>query len=279
MITTKIVGIIGNPLAHSLSPYIHNACFKKLSMDWQYIPFEIEKDDLGKLIELSKRSNIAGFNVTMPYKESVFKYLDSVEPEVEKIQAVNTIKIDGGTAIGFNTDAHAISKTIQDYYGSLTGKKVLIIGAGGVAKAAAYSAMSLGCDEIRVLNRSSESVGKLLDVFQGEIELSHVEPGRLTDILKSTDIIINATPVGMYPKENEVPLDANCLKEGQFVLDLIYHPAETKLLRDAIKRGLRVAGGVPVFIYQAAESFKIWTGLEPPVELMVKVIEEKLGER
>lgn len=281
MHTTKIVGIIGNPLSHSLSPQIHNACFEKLSMNWNYVPFEIDMNVLGNLIFFAKKSNVAGFNVTMPYKESVIEYLDEMSPESAMIGAVNTIKIDNGKAIGFNTDAYAINKVICDDQGkTLKDKKVLIIGAGGVAKAAAYSVINLGCRELKIANRSVEHGKGLAQSFDGySCRVTHFGLDRLTNEAKSTDIIINATPVGMFPCLNKVPLDVELLHKEQYVLDLIYHPADTELVHGAREKGLRATGGVPVFIYQAAESFKIWTGVEPPVEVMARVIEEKFKER
>lgn len=280
MTTQKIVGIIGSPLTHSLSPYVHNACFNEMSMNWQYVPFEIGPDVLGSLLSVALESNICGFNVTMPYKEAAIRFLDGLSPEAEKIQAVNTIKIDNGRAVGYNTDAYAISRVLKDSYGHLNGKSVVVLGAGGVAKAAAYSVITAGCERLTIVNRSQRSAEKMVELFRGDLaHLGYAETNGLTDILKSTDIIINATPAGMYPNEEAVPLDVNCLEKGQFVLDLIYHPAETRLLSEAKQRGLSVTGGVPVFVYQAKKSFAIWTGMEPPVETMEKVIEDKLRER
>lgn len=281
METTILTGIIGNPLSHSLSPHIHNACYKELSLNWCYVPFEADSDDAVKsLLKYAKKSNIAGFNVTMPYKETVIEMLDELTSEASKIGAVNTIKISDNKATGYNTDVLAIIKVIEEKYGeSLNDKTIVLLGAGGAAKAAASAVYSLGCKKLFVVNRTQKNADKLREIFKNgmlNIVLTTFDSGNLKHMLKNADIIINATPIGMFPKTEDVPINIEYLNAGQFVMDLIYRPASTSLIKGAARKGLKTIGGVPMFVYQATESFKILTGIDPPEGVMRTVIEDFL---
>lgn len=281
MQTTIITGIIGKPLAHSLSPIIHNACFKQLSLDWQYIPFEVEPEAIDCLLKFARKSNIAGFNVTMPYKEMITGFLDELSHETLKIGAVNTVKILNGRAAGYNTDAGAIIRILKEQYGkSPKGKSVVLIGAGGAARAVAYAAHSLGCKKLAIINRTRSKAKRLKNDFKEEFDQINLldEPGDMKNAVESSDIIINATPVGMFPETGKLPINIEYLKKGQFIMDLIYHPAETNFIKEAKQMGIKAVGGMPMFIYQAAESFKIWTGINPPQETMAAVVKDFFGE-
>lgn len=281
METKVLTGIIGYPLSHSLSPIIHNACYDRLSLNWCYVPFEAKSDiSVDSLLKYARESNIAGLNVTMPYKETVLSMIDELTPEAQKIGAVNTIKISNNKTVGYNTDAIAIMKVLKEEYGkSLKNKTVVLLGAGGVAKAAAYVICSLGCNKIFVVNRTEEKADKLKKIFKSEIadiDLIASNSTNLIHVVQGADIVINATPIGMFPNVENVPINTECLGTGQFVMDLIYHPAKTRFVKEATRKGSKTIGGVPMFINQAAESFKIWTGISPPKGVMEAVIKDFL---
>ena len=279
---SSIYGLIGNPVAHSISPIIHNTLFKEMNFNSVYVPFKV--DNIGEFIKEFRGLDVKGYSVTIPHKESVVKYLDAVDPIAKKIGAVNTIVNRGGQLVGFNTDCEAAIKVLEgvnqvcskgersfvltkDVH--LKGKKVTLIGAGGVARAIAFGLKERQA-QITIINRNYEraqslarDVGCLCKKFD---DLQALD----------TDILINATPVGMFPKINETPFDKNKLKSNMIVFDTIYNPIETKLLHDAKTQGCKTINGLSMFIHQAAAQFKLWTGQMPSVEIIEKIACEKL---
>src|SRR3989339_1627141 len=266
---SAIYGLIGNPVSHSISPIIHNTLFKELNFNGIYVPFKV--DNIGDFMKEFRGLDVKGYSVTIPHKESVVNYLDAVDPIAKKIGAVNTIVNRGGQLVGFNTDCEAAIKVLEgvnqvcskgersfvltkDVH--LKGKKVTLIGAGGVARAIAFGLKERQA-QITIINRNYEraqslarDVGCLCKKFD---DLQALD----------TDILINATPVGMFPKINETPFDKNKLKSNMIVFDTIYNPIETKLLHDAKTQGCKTINGLSMFIHQAAAQFKLWTGQMP----------------
>ncbi|MCF6148062.1 MAG: shikimate dehydrogenase [Candidatus Kuenenia sp.] len=263
---TKVYGLIGNPVSHSISPVIHNTLFKEMGMNCVYVPFKV--DEIDTFISEFKKLNILGYSVTIPHKESILHCLDDVDPIAGKIGAVNTVVNKNNRLVGYNTDLEAAITTLADVVNvsdpGLIGsyfknKNVTIIGAGGVARTIAFGLKRYDSN-ITFVNRNTERMKSLAR----EVGCSFASMNNLQNL--ETDILINATPVGMYPLINETPIDANLLNSKMVVFDTIYNPAETKLIKDAKEKGCKTVGGLPMFVYQAAEQFRLWTDKTPPID-------------
>ena len=274
---SAIYGLIGNPVSHSISPIIHNTLFREMHFNGIYVPFKV--DTIGDFMREFRKLDIKGYSVTIPHKESVINHLDAIDLMAKKIGAVNTIVNMDGQLVGYNTDCEAAIKTLEgvgqvsakslgETY--LKGKKVTLVGAGGVARAIAFGLKERQA-QITIINRNYGRAQSLArDV--GCLARKFDDPQAL-----DTDILINATPVGMYPKINETPIDKDKLKPDMIVFDTIYNPIETKLLRDAKAQGCRIASGLSMFVHQAAAQFKLWTGKMPSVETIEVIACEKLA--
>src|SRR3972149_5460306 len=277
---SAIYGLIGNPVSHSISPIIHNTLFKELNFNGIYVPFKV--DNIGDFIREFRGLDGKGYSVTIPHKESVVNYLDAIDPIAKKSGAVNTIVNTGGQLVGFNTDGEAAIKVLEGVNSRgerpfaltkdvhLRGKKVTLVGAGGVARAIAFGLKDRQA-QITIINRNYEraqslarDVGCLVRKFDETQSLD-------------TDILINATPVGMFPKINETPIDKHKLKPNMIVFDTIYNPIETKLLKEAKAQGCKTINGLSMFVHQAAAQFKLWTGQMPSVETIEAIACEKLA--
>jgi 3-dehydroquinate dehydratase/shikimate dehydrogenase len=268
---TKLYGIIGNPVSHSMSPAIHNASFTEKGLNNVYVPLKVS--NIGTFIKEYMEIDFQGFSVTIPHKESVLPFLDDVEHTAEKIGAINTIVRQDGKLTGYNTDCMAaliaLDNSLRGAGSTLNDKKVSIIGAGGVARAIAFGLMEKGCN-ITIYNRTIERAEKLSNDVKCRFK-------RFEEINKlNSDILINSTPIGMFPEVGRTPVPENVLKEGMIVFDAVYNPVETKLLRDAREKGCHTVNGLTMFINQAAEQFRLWTNIDPPVELMSNVVREIL---
>jgi len=266
---TAIYGLIGNPVSHSISPVIHNTLFREMDLNNIYVPFKV--DDVGAFIRGFKKLNIRGYSVTIPYKEEAMAYLDEIDPMAEKIGAINTIVNKDEYLIGYNTDCNAAVTTLEEVYGEDTktsngdnhfrNKRITIVGAGGVARAIAFGLKNRGA-HITIVGRNYERMQSLA----GDVECQCCPLKDLRAI--ETDILINATPVGMYPSEHESLIDQSILKSGMIVFDTIYNPPETKLLKDARAKGCKTVGGLPMFIHQASAQYMLWTNRKPPFDLI-----------
>lgn len=267
---TKLVGIIGNPIEHSISPLMHNAAFKYLNLDYVYIPFLVAEDALQSAINGSKSLNIKGLNVTIPHKTEVIQYLDSLDKAAALIGAVNTIKFHKNKAIGFNTDGIGAVKAIEEIQ-SLKNKKVVILGAGGAARAIAFQIILEDAGSLIIANRTPENALNLQkDIVQKlNADVKTVDFGeKLENELLDADILINTTPIGMYPHLDHEPLvKASMMHENLIVNDIVYNPLRTCLIKECEKAGAYAISGIKMLIYQGIESFKIWTDVYPPVEV------------
>lgn len=259
--STAIYGLIGRPTAHSLSPRVHNAAFAELEMNAVYIPFET--DSLGSFFSLNNRVGGAGFSVTIPYKAEIVRLMDALDPTAEKIGAVNTVAIREERKIGYNTDAEGFVRPLERRI-ALRGKRAVVLGAGGAARAAAFALLERGV-EVLVLSRNRERARELALGLGANC-------GGLEELARHDfDLLINATPVGMFPNVDESPAPAELLA-GKIVYDLVYNPPETKLLREARGAGALAISGIEMFLEQAAAQFRIWTGVEPPKEAMRRAL-------
>lgn len=300
---TKVVGIFGDPVVHSLSPAMHNAAFEALGLDYVYVPFHVKLDnnaDLKKAVDAIRAMNIAGVNVTIPHKERVGKFLDDLDDSARLIGAVNTIVNDNGRLIGHNTDtggymnglaADLMAQGIKDF--SLKNKKAVIIGAGGSARAILVVLAHVGVKSVIIANRDVKRARKLIgasnrggaqhEIIKKVWEWIHKKATAvpLKDVsihLHDADILINTTPVGMM-NVGSLDIDLDELPARALVSDIVYTPLETDLLKRAKIRGLKTVSGLSMLVHQGAKAFELWTGKKAPADIMRKAALEALGEK
>lgn len=266
---TALYGVVGRPLAHTLGPRMHNAAFAAMGLNALYLAFETR--DIAGAVTGARALNLQGLSVTLPYKTSVMELLDQVDEMARKIGAVNTIARRGDLLVGFNTDAHGVLKALETCLdpGALRGMPCLIVGAGGAARALGFT---LAREEatLAVSNRSRER-GERLAKELGCPFLAEQEAWEF-----GADLLVNATPVGMNPLADTCPVPDHVLRKGLVVMDLVYNPRDTLLLQKARARGCRTVSGLDMFIFQGAEQFRLWTGLEPPLEVMKTAVLEAI---
>jgi len=276
---TKLVGLFGHPLGHSLSPAMHNRVFTKLGMDYLYLPIQVEANDLKTVFNGLIRMNFAGFNVTIPHKVRILDFMDEIDPLAEIIVAVNTIRITGGRARGYNTDGIGFITSLKTSHdAAVSGKTLLILGGGGAARAITAISAAQGAQRIYLCNRTlgkAQSMAADLNARTRDIIAAIPMDGpALRDVMPGCDILVNATSVGMHPRTDAIPIDENLLYPGLLVVDLVYNPRMTRLLTCAQKAGCRILGGLGMLVYQGAEAFRLWTGTEPLVDEMFAAVEE-----
>ena len=277
---TRLVGILGYPLEHTLSPAIHNAAFNHLNLNWCYLPLPVESMSLDKAIKgLCSVKNFVGANVTMPYKEKVLPCLDEISSCARVIGAVNTLHMSDNKLVGYNTDGRGfLTALVQDGGFDPKGKNVLIVGAGGASRSIAVTLALSGASKLKILNRTWEKADEICSLIKSNFAC-HVEAfdfqGDLEYFFSTVDLIINATPVGM--NKGECPFPADLISRKHFVCDLIYRPLKTTLISAARERGAKTLSGLSMLLYQGAAAFEIWTHLDSPIEVMRKALEEALG--
>jgi shikimate dehydrogenase len=268
---TRVCGVIGNPIEHSLSPIMHNAAFEARKLDFVFLAFRVKSTEVGNAVAGMRALIIRGLNVTMPHKSTVINYLDRVDLSAQIVNSVNTILNKERLLFGFNTDGVGALKALRENGVEPKGRKVVLLGAGGAARAIAYT-LAKEADELAVLNRTvkqAQILAKLLEkslnkkVVAGSLSSSDVQRN-----LQDSDILVNATSVGMKPKAEESLVSPKVLRPDLAVMDIVYNPLETKLAKDAKAAGAKVVSGVEMLIYQGAASFEIWTGKSAPVEVM-----------
>ncbi len=270
---TRICGIIGDPVEHSLSPAMHNAAFKKAGLDYVYLPFKVTAGNLPGAITGLRSLNLRGINVTIPHKVAVIPLIDELEPMAEKIGAVNTIVNDNGRLKGYNTDAAGFLKSLSAKDIDPSDKKVVILGAGGVSRAIAFT-LAEKAAEINVMSRSRtiEEAGKLVSNLsrysKNKTLATELNENNLKQALEYADILVNATSVGMNPDADKTLVPRKLIKPGLVVFDVIYNPEKTRLIEDAEKAGAVVIGGLDMLIWQGALAFELWTGVKAPVNIM-----------
>jgi 3-dehydroquinate dehydratase/shikimate dehydrogenase len=274
---TEVYGIVGNPVSHSVSPFMHNAAFQLHNLNAVYIPFEVKTLDefIAKFIGEETREirlNFKGFSVTIPHKEAIFKHLDSIDETAEAVGAVNTVKIIGGKLHGYNTDAHGFIEPLKNAYGDLKNVKVAVIGAGGAARAAIYGLKKEEA-QVTVFARDLEKGRSLAKQFKIQNSRFKIQNESYDDF----DIVVNATPLGTIGElKNETPAVAEQLKNVHLVYDLVYNPFETRFLREAKSVGVPAIGGLAMLVAQGAAQFEIWTGRGAPLVEMSRIALGKL---
>jgi shikimate dehydrogenase len=248
--------VIGNPIDHSLSPKLHNYWLKKNKIDAVYDKKKIDEGDLKNMISEIKEKKINGVNVTVPFKKKVIPYLDKLSIEAEQTKSVNTIILINDNLIGYNTDIVGFTKAIKNLDFNIQGKKVLILGAGGVVPSIIFALQNMSVSQIIVSNRTKKKTEDLKSQFHN---LEILDWGDLIDC----DVIINATSLGL--NKESINLDFSKYKNNKLFYDVIYNPVETNFLKKAKKLGNKTENGKMMFIYQALEAFKIWHGIEPQI--------------
>ncbi len=260
---TKVVGVIGHPIEHSMSPPMHNNAYEQLGMDYTYVAFHVLPENIDKLIDSCKTLDIVGLNVTIPHKTSVIPYLDEIDETAKRIGAVNTIQFKNGIAKGYNTDGIGAIKSIQEYT-DLTDKDVLIVGAGGASKAISFTMINENINSLIIVNRSEDNAQKLIENIKKQTDFTNImyQPiNDASDVMGDVDIIINTTPIGMYPKhEVEPPIKTDQITDRHVVMDIIYNPFETELLKQSRLNGATTINGTSMLINQGLVSFEIFTG-------------------
>jgi len=276
--STKVVGLIGEPVEHSFSPPMHNEAFKTLGLDYVYVPFNVSPDNLKSAIECANSLNIQGLNVTIPHKINVIKYLKELDPIAELIGAVNTI--DFKNLKGYNTDGIGCIRAIEEVT-KIKDKNIVVAGAGGAARAIVFYLAKYGAEEVNILNRNLKKAENLASDLRASNLISNVNSSDISEISKfisDADILIDTTPIGMHPNVSDEPIvNAEDIHEELVVNDIVYNPNETVLLKEAIKANAKVVYGIKMLLYQGAESFKIWTGREAPVDVMEAKLKETLN--
>jgi shikimate dehydrogenase len=275
----KLCYLVGYPVAHSVSPAMHNAAFRHLGLSYEYQPRAVEPGRLEEFIEGGLRSpSVRGANVTIPHKVEVVRLMDKLDETAEAVGAVNTIVNDDGSLTGYNTDGLGAVRALEETYGDLRGRRVILIGAGGAARAVAHRLVGL-VGELIILNRDEVRAADLKESVK-RFGGASVKSGGILDlanVVGYSDILINATSVGMKPDTVFTPVDPKLLHPGLLVFDLIYNPPRTRLLADAEAAGAKTLGGADMLVYQGAEAFRLWTGVKPPEALMMRVVKQMLG--
>ncbi len=274
---TEIYGVIGNPVSHSLSPYMHNAAFKHHKLNSVYIPFEVSnlKEFIKRMVREETREidwNLKGFSVTIPHKEAIMNLLDFIDEDAKKIGAVNTVKVVDGKLHGYNTDVHGFIEPLQNSYRDLNGANVGIIGSGGAARACIYGLKKEGAN-VTIFARNIKKAKNLSDEFGVQSSEFRVGENNFNDF----DILVNTSPLGMKDSnENKTPATAEQMKNLHLVYDLVYNPFETLFMREAKSVDVPTIGGLAMLVTQGMKQFEIWTGLETPMQIMSQAALQRL---
>jgi len=278
--------VIGHPIGHSLSPAMQNAAFTALGLDYCYVAFDVSPDDIPAALAGMRALNIVGFNVTIPHKPVVFRLVDRLDNSAQMVEAVNTVRYDAKGMVGYSTDAEGFVRPLESLGISLADKRIVIIGAGGAARSVAAACLNRGAGSIVVLNRTPEKGRELVDRLK---RLAQPAAGHLPVLdaiqlkigqaaVSEADLLVQCTSVGMSPLQDAPPpISPAWIRPDSVVYDLIYNPAETRLLAAARAIGATTINGVDMLVQQGAVAFQIWTGIDPPVDVMRRALLNGLG--
>jgi shikimate dehydrogenase len=272
---TKVTGLIGDPVAHSVSPAMHNAAFACLGLDYIYLPFRVQKERLGEAIGGVRGLGFRGLNVTIPHKVAVIPMLDELDVMAGRIGAVNTIVNNAGHLTGYNTDAGGFLLALRQAGFEPQGKKAVVLGAGGASRAISFALAGSGTG-ITILNRKEELdwaealAGRISQCYGREVLALELNDETLEKALADADLLVNATSVGMHPDIDNTPVNKQLLRPGLAVFDAVYNPLQTRLMREAGEAGAKTISGLDMLIGQGAMAFELWTGQKPPAYEMKK---------
>lgn len=270
---TKVYCLIGNPVTKSLSPYIHNYSFDKNDINAVYLSFNV--DNLKETINAMKTLDIKGFNVTIPYKEQITDYLDDIDEYAEKIGAVNTVLNLNGKLIGYNTDGLGFLESLKEKKIDIGNKTILLLGAGGASRAISMTILDRGIKRLDIYNRNIERAQKLKDDLKRNYPLVDLGVIEKENIKNCYDIVINTTPVGMFPNENDTPTRSSIFDKETIIYDIIYKPNPTKFLIESEKQNKKTIDGLDMLIYQALYSELIWNNKK----INIKKIKNNIKKR
>lgn len=276
---TQFCGVIGNPVEHSLSPAIHNAAFQKLGLNWVYLAWKVEM--IGDAIKgLRALGNFRGASVTIPHKVAAMSYLDRVDRTARQIGAINTIVAEQGQLVGYNTDATGALRALQEGGVEIEGRHIVIVGSGGAARAIAFAlAAESGAAKLSLLGVDDHERVRLAADLRSATALTvedlHLDDAGLRKALPVAQVLIHCTPVGMFPRTDATCVPASFLHSGLAVMDIVYNPRETRLLKDAQAAGCKTIPGLEMFLNQAVAQFELWTGRSAPADVMRVVLESR----
>ena len=281
---TRVCGVIGDPIEHTMSPVLHNNAYRELGLDYIYTAFRVKPEELEQAVQGMRGLGITGLNVTIPHKVNIIPFLDELGPLAERIGAVNTITNTNGYLKGYNTDATGFLRALKDKNVDPKGKEVLVLGAGGASRAISFILAESGAS-LTILNRREELdwaeglAKQISEVFHRKIKAMEMTEANLETIIKRSDILVNTTSVGMLPKADVTPVPARLLTSEKIVFDIVYNPVKTRLRTEAEAAGCQTIGGLDMLVWQGALAFEMWTGKMPPADIMkkeaVKVLEGK----
>lgn len=277
---TKLACLIGHPIDQSPSPIMHNEAFTATNINGVYLAFDVQPASLRSAVAGLRALNVLGFNVTTPHKVVILDLIDELDQLVKDVCAVNTVVNQGGILKGYNTDVVGAIAAFDRNGVSLNGGTSLVIGAGGAARACVAALRTVGCTKFLVANRTLRRARSLAKEFARKFGIQCVPieltPSQIREGTRSSDIVVNATPVGSYSKVNESVVPKECLRRDLTVFDVVYTPVQTKLIEEASKAGAKVITGLEMLVQQGAAAFKLWTGKDPPIENMRRSVESVL---
>ena len=281
---TQIVGVIGWPIEHSVSPAMHNAAFRALGLDWCYLPFAVPPAHVADALAGVRGLGLRGINVTVPHKQAVSALVDELTPEARAIGAVNTVLVRGERLVGHNTDAAGFLRALREAGFAPEGCSALVLGAGGAARAAVYALARVGA-RVVLLNRTPQRADALVADLRAVVEGARLEAGGLDAQTAQQEasrcqLVVNATSLGMWPQVETSPWPEEvAFPAGVLLFDLVYNPRQTRFVRLARESGARAVDGLRMLVHQGAEAFALWTGAAPPVEIMYAACAAILGGR
>lgn len=273
----KIFGVIGDPIAHSMSPVMQNDSFQRYDINAEYFAFHVKKESLQDAIKGFKAINLAGFNITVPHKTAIMPFLDDIDPLAKAIGAVNTVVNVDGRFIGYNTDGSGFLEGLKKEIPSFKNKNMLLIGAGGAARAIYFTMAHAGIQSIDIANRTLEKAEYLVQNCPYPVDSTVLGIEDAEANLSKYDLIVQTTSIGMHPDVDRSPIRLDRLKKDAFVSDIIYTPLETKFLQLAKQNGAQTQNGLSMFVYQGALAFEKWTGILPDTEKMQSIVLKQLG--
>ena len=278
---TEVFAVMGDPIEHTLSPTMHNAAFEHLGLDYVFLAFRVTPDEVEKALQGARALGIRGLNVTMPHKDAVTEFIDEADATVKFLRSANTILNQRGRLRGFNTDGIGAARALKNSGFELAGKKALLLGAGGAGKAIAFT-LTKEVQELCILNRDgmkARELASLLEPFGRKVVGDELSPKRIQQEIQDSDVLVNATSVGMAPNYFESLVKPSWLKTSLCVMDIVYNPTETKLVQEAKAVGAKVITGVEMLLHQGAAAFEIWTQCRAPMEVMRSALLSKLSAK
>ncbi len=281
---TMLIGLLGHPIKQTYSPFIYNMAFDINKLDFIYLPFDVPASNLRNAIKGIVALGLAGFNVTIPHKVNIMQLLNNVSEEAAIVGAVNTVVNDMGKLSGYNSDVHGVMKSLEKYKNVLSGQEITVLGAGGGARAVIYTLIRyFKPAKINLVNRTEQKAEGLKTYFSEKMKFDDFKcyelfPPNLVEILSNSKLVVNATPVGMFPESDDTIISLEkSFHNDQIVFDLVYNPTRTKFINIASKQGATIINGIPMLVNQASKSFELWTGETMPVESIARSLELFIG--